>query len=65
MSMMQAVLRAQSADAEQIKVQQVQTDPQITSAEVLKLLKETRSNIWKSLVNSAGLDRCKTPAWNL
>ena len=65
MSMMQAVLRAQSADAEQVKVQQVQTDPQMTLAEVLKLLKETRLNIWRSLVNSVGLDRYKTPAWNL
>jgi len=61
-SMMQAVFRA--ADAEQVKVQQVQTDPQMTSAEVLKLLKETRLNIWRSL-NSTGLDRYKTPAWNL
>ncbi len=39
MSMMQAVFRA--ADAEQVKVQQVQTDLQMTSAEVLKLLEET------------------------
>ena len=62
MSMMQAVFRATDAD-EQMQMQA--RNDQMTSAEVIELLKDARANILRFLEQLKKPDRCEMPAWSL
>jgi hypothetical protein len=62
MSMMNAVFRAADTDEQlQMRIK----DAQITSAEVVELLKDAQANILRFLEQSKRPNRCETPAWSL